>query len=60
MKSTKKLIRYLYIYISLPLYIKFNQDYLILAKNNDVSDYFIYYKDKKYPLGNKKQDIEED
>ena len=45
---------------SLLLYIQPNRNSLMLAKDNNTSDYFMYYKEEKYPLGNKKQDVEED
>ena len=32
----------------------------MLAEDDDALDYFIYYEEEKYPLGNKKQDVEED
>lgn len=32
----------------------------MLAKDNNTLDYFIYHKKKKFLLGNKKQNIEED
>lgn len=29
----------------------------MLAKDDNLSDYFMYYIEEKYPLGNKGQDI---
>ena len=47
-KSTSELTKYLNAYTSLLLCIYPNRNSLILTKDNDISDYFIYYKEKKY------------
>lgn len=60
MKLIYKLIKYLNIYIIFILYTNSNQDRFMLAKNDNASDYFIYYNEKKYLLGSKKQNIKED
>lgn len=51
MKLINKLIKYLNAYISLLLYIQFNQNILIPTKNK---------KKNKYLQSNKKQDIKKD
>ena len=57
MKLTSGLTRHLNIYTSLVLYIQCNQNSPILAEDDNASDYFIDYKEEKYLLGNKKQDV---
>ena len=32
----------------------------MLAKDDNASDYFMYHNKKENPLGNKKQEVEED
>lgn len=32
----------------------------MLAEDDNASDYFMYYKEEEYLLGNKKHDVEED
>ena len=58
MKSTSGLIRHLNAYTSLLLHIQPDRNSPILAKKDDVSDYFMYYNKEKYPLDNKRQDVE--
>ena len=60
MKSTIRLIRLLNAYISLLLRIQLNRDSPILAEDDDTSDYIMHHKKEEYPLGNKRQDVEED
>lgn len=60
MKSSSRLIKHLNICINLPLYIQPNRDSFILVEDNNASDYFMYYDEKKYLLDNKKQDIKKD
>ena len=54
-----KLIKYLNAYTSLSLCIQLHQNSLILIKDNDRSDYLMHHNEKKYPLDNKKLDVEE-
>lgn len=60
MKLISRLTRYLNTCMSLQLHIQSNQDSLILAKNDDILAYFIYYEKKEYPLDNEDQDVEKD
>lgn len=39
---------------------KSDENMSIIAKDDNTIDYFIHHKKEKYPLGNKKQDIEND
>lgn len=60
LKLTSGLTRYLNACTSLPLHIQHNRNIPILAEDNNILYYFIYHKEKKYLLGNKKQDGEDD
>lgn len=40
--------------------IQLDKDSPVIVKNHNISNYFMYYKVKKYLLGNKKQDIKKD
>lgn len=57
---TSGLIRHLNIFISLVIYIEPDQDSFRLAKDINISDYFVYYNRKKYQQGNKRQNKEKD
>lgn len=46
--------------MSLLLHIQFNWDGLMIAKDNNVLNYFIYDNDEEYLLGNKGYNIEKD
>ena len=46
--------------INLLLFIQLNQNSQVLAKDDDISDYFMYHKEKEYLLGKEEQHIEED
>lgn len=59
-KSISGLTRYLNACTSLPSRIQPDWDSPMLAENNDVSNYFIYHEEEEYPLGNEKQNVEED
>lgn len=60
MISTSNITKYWNIYMSLLLYIKRNQNILMLIDNNYVLDYSIYYNKEKYLLYNKKQNSRKD
>lgn len=55
MKLTNRSKKHLNISINLLLHIQHNQNTPILVNDNDKLDYFIYHKEEKYLLGNKKQ-----
>ena len=57
---TSRLTKYLNAYTSLSLRIQPNCNSPILAEDDNASDYFMHHKEEEYPLGSKKQDIEED
>ena len=44
--------------ISLLLHIQPNCNIFMLAKDDNISDYFIHHKKEKYPLGNKEKNVE--
>lgn len=60
MKLTSALIRNLNTCTSLLLRIQPDRDSLMLVEDDNALDYFMHHDGKKYPLGNKEKDIEED
>lgn len=60
MKLTRELTKYLNACISLLLYIQPNRNILMLVEDDNILDYFINHKEEKYPLSNKRQNINED
>lgn len=60
MKSISRPTRHPNTYLSLLLHIQPNRNSLILAKNDNASNYFMYHNKDKYLLGNEEQNIKED
>lgn len=60
MKLTDRLTIYLNSCMSLLQHIQQSQNTLMLTEDNNITDHFMYYKEEKQLLSNKKQDIEED
>ena len=59
-KLTSGLTRHLNAYTSLPVHIQLNCDSLLLAEDDNASDYFMHHEEEEYLLGNKGQGVEED
>lgn len=57
-KLTSKLIRYLNPYRNLSFCIQCNENMPMLVENDTALDYSMHYKKEEYPLGNKKQEDE--
>ena len=60
MKLISSLIKHLNACTSLRLRIQPDHNSFMLAEDDNALDYFMYYKEEEYLLGNKKQDKKED